>query len=97
MDKVTHNYICSLYKDCSYYKQFKRLQAENERLKEEKGGMQILIDNYIALTEKYRQALQEIRDIVRNEVETRMLFADEKSFCDFNNILAKINEVIGAE
>lgn len=40
-----------------------KLKAENERLKEEKGGMQILIDNYIALTEKYHQTLQEIKEI----------------------------------
>lgn len=39
------------------------LKAENERLKEEKGGMQILIDNYITLTEKYHQTLQEIKAI----------------------------------
>lgn len=40
------------------------LKAENERLKEENGGMQILIDNYIALTEKYHQTLQEIKDYI---------------------------------
>lgn len=39
------------------------LLETKQRLKEEKGGMQILIDNYIALTQKYHQTLQEIKAI----------------------------------
>lgn len=87
------------------------LKAENERLKEElRNNSDVLIhemglkDEYQSdyvfeklERQKYKQALQEIREIARNEVETRMLFSDKKSFCDFNNILTKINEVIGAE
>ena len=44
---------------------------------------------------KYSQALQEIKEIAKKEVETRMLFADKESFCDFNKILQKC-EVIDA-
>lgn len=80
------------------------LQAENKRLKEENGKQRIEIYKqgqlYLKAEDKaynYRQTLQEIREMARHEVETRMLFADKKSFCDFNIILAKINEVIGAE
>ena len=70
------------------------LEQENERLKEEKGGMQILIDNYIALTEKYHQTLQEIRDIAEKMYNTN----DEDTERDLHiELQAKINEVIGAE
>lgn len=86
-----------------------KARAENERLKKQYncyacdscGGKEDYInmkrhtENAIKTVHKYRQALQEIRDIVREETETRMLFADEKSFCDFCKIQAKINEVIG--
>ena len=41
---------------------------------------------------KLKQTLTEIKEIVEEEVHTRMLFADEKSFCDFNKILQKISE-----
>lgn len=74
--------------------EYEKLQQENERLKEEKGGMQILIDNYIALTEKYRQALQEIREIAEKMYNTN----DEDTERDLHiELQAKINEVIGAE
>lgn len=66
-----------------------------KRLKEEKGGMQILIDNYIALTEKYSQALQEIREIVSKIIDSYI-----RPYGDFDQlktILTKINEVIGVE
>jgi hypothetical protein len=53
-------------------KEAEKLKAENARLKEEKGGMQILIDNYIAHTEKYQQTLQEIKEIA----EKPKLFKD---------------------
>lgn len=81
------------------------LQAENERLKEEINKLGKKHEDYCNTMywqmkeqmDKYRQALQEIKEIAKNEVETRMLFSDEKSFCDFNDILTKINEVIGVE
>ena len=75
---------CKGNKDC-IYKQLKRL-------KEEKGGMQILIDNYIALTEKYHQALQEIRDILAERIEWTGIPNNAEI-----DIIDKINEVIGAE
>lgn len=42
--------------------------------------------------EELKQTLTEIKDIAEEEVHTRMLFADKKSFCDFNKILQKISE-----
>lgn len=72
-----------------------KLKAENERLKEEKGGMQILIDNYIALTEKYRQALQEIQKIADTEIDK--MVKDDTFINVFGAIRNKIDEVIGAE
>lgn len=46
------------------------LLETKQRLKEEKGGMQILIDNYIALTQKYHQTLQEIKAIAEEIADT---------------------------
>ena len=84
--------------------EFFAIKKENERLKEEINKLGKKHEDYCNIMywqmkeqmDKYRQTLKEIREIARNEVETRMLFADKKSFCDFNIILAKINEV-GAE
>lgn len=42
--------------------------------------------------EELKQTLVEIKEIAEKEVNTRMLFADKESFCDFNKILQKINE-----
>ena len=42
--------------------------------------------------EELKQTLTEIKEIAEEEVHTRMLFADKKSFCDFNKILQKISE-----
>lgn len=42
--------------------------------------------------EELKQTLAEIKEIAEKEVNTRMLFADKESFCDFNKILQKINE-----
>ena len=84
--------------------QIEQLQAENKELESSLISQTSIIftlekssNDLSQGINKLYQALQEIKEIARNEVETRMLFSDEKSFCDFNNILAKINEVIGAE
>lgn len=47
-----------------YYKQLKRLQAENERLKEINLQLQT-IDMEIDRNNKYRKSLEEIRDITK--------------------------------
>ena len=65
------------------------LYKQLQRLKEENGGMQILIDNYIRLTNKYSQALQEIREYC----EEQNLKADYTA-CE---VIRRIDEVIGAE
>lgn len=76
---------CEMWKTC-YYKQL-------QRLKEEKDGMQILINGYIELTEKYKQALQDIRKICKNSHTS----ASEDFYRTADKIQDKINEVIGAE
>ena len=43
---------------------------------------------------KLKQTLAEIKEIAKKEVHTRMLFADNESFCDFSKILQKISEVV---
>ena len=43
------------------------------------------------------QTLIEIKEIAEKEVNTRMLFADKESFCDFNKILQKVSEAIQDE
>ena len=67
------------------------LKAENDRLKEGKGGMQILIDNYIALTEKYHQTLQEIKEIA----ERAFAVCDDE--CGNANKFKEIIELTKAE
>lgn len=39
-----------------------------KHLEQEKDGMQIVIDNYIEHSTKYKQALEEIREIVSDEI-----------------------------
>lgn len=78
-----------------------KLQAENEQLKKLKfksDGIELLQDANLNLHNanvKYRQALQEIREIVSKIIDSYI-----RPYGDFNQlktILAKINEVIGAE
>ncbi len=101
--------ICTLCEDNQncYYKQLKRKEKECEELKKQyncyacgncKGK-----EDYINLEkhhkglrkqfDKYYRALQEIEKICKEETETRMLFADKQSFCDFNKIQQIISEV----
>jgi len=77
------------YKDVNedFKTAWEELKAENERLKEEKGGMQILIDNYIALTEKYHQTLQEIKAIAEDAMAKQQEYKK-----DFEQILDLITK-----
>lgn len=100
----------------------KKLKAENERLKEENkelkklkfksDGIELLQDANLNLHNanvKYRQALQEIRDIILSpeiiDEETKKLHTSEEldnivrwhREDKLSKIQAKINEVIGAE
>lgn len=71
------------------------LKAENERLKEEKDGMQILIDNYITLTEKYQQTLQEIKGVVTALYMNNWLQMNEtarKSIQHLQDLITKAEE-----
>lgn len=86
-----------------YYKQLKRKEKECEELKKQLEAMnQMHIEKMTIIDTRtdaqkrcyeYEQALQEIKEICKEETETRMLFADKQSFCDFNKILQIINEV----
>ena len=47
--------------------------------------------------DQLKQTLSEIKEIAEKEVNTKMLFADKESFCDFNKILQKVSEAIQDE
>lgn len=93
-----------------------KLQAENERLKaqyncyacdscsgkEDYINMKRHTENAIKTVHKYRQALQEIRDIVSEQCQQCFVIdgftkPDDCGTCDYKRIIAKINEVIGEE
>ena len=71
-----------------YEQQLDQLKAENEHLSEKEEEAK----HYLEEAEKFKNCLNEIKEIAKKEVDTRMLFADEESFCDFNKILQKISE-----
>lgn len=77
----------------------KRLELENEELKKCYKNNSSLLDfeetnttKLVNKVMKLEQTLAEIKEIAEKEVNTRMLFADKESFCDFNKILQKISE-----
>ena len=77
----------------------KRLELENEELKKCYKNNSSLLDfeetnttKLVNKVMKLEQTLTEIKEIAEKEVNTRMLFADKESFCDFNKILQKISE-----
>lgn len=47
--------------------------------------------------QRYKQAIEEIKEAAEKETTTRMLFADKKSFSDFNKILDIIRKAKGEE
>ena len=60
-----HLYTCSSDENC-YFKQLKRLQEENEVLKEQ---LNIYMSQYeIKIPNKYRQALEIIREITEENI-----------------------------
>lgn len=74
--------ICNKNPDC-YYKQLKRLQAENEELKEATDN---LLQVQYALADscnKYSKALEEIREILKGNKDG-----------DIDEMINKINEVL---
>jgi septation ring formation regulator EzrA len=94
--------VCVKNKECEY-KQLKRLEQENERLKEEitklsdpRYQISKVNEGYYNRMNTYKQALQEIRDITGSIIGNA-----NATYTDFYNklsdILDKINEVIGAE
>ena len=74
-------------------KELKRLQEENEKLKEEKDGMQIVISNYIEHTTKYRQALEEIRKEYANSIFYQCDKTEEECPCHKCIILGQLDRV----
>ena len=88
---------CSIKKDC-YYKQLKRLEQENKKLKEEiqfhnkensnllaeKNATQIAYDEIREVRERYRSALEEIKAMINHPDHRGLL----------NKIEDRINEVL---
>ena len=81
--------FCEYEKDC-YYKQLQRLKQENEKLKKE--NAELLTVSCLLEDNKYRKALEEIREIAEDIVENDVY---ENSDAKAEKILDKINEVIG--
>jgi predicted RNase H-like nuclease (RuvC/YqgF family) len=94
--------ICKQHPNC-YYKQLKRLEQKNKKLKEEiqfhdkensnllakRNAAQIGYDEIREVRERYRSALEEIREIVTSA------FAKQRPYKeDFAEIETKINEVL---
>lgn len=100
-NKDNEPYCCEVWdNECEaqncYFKQFKCLQKENEKLKEQ---LNIYMSQYeIKIPNKYRQALEEIRK------EANRLLFEENPIYGYNNsnyfeilakyVLAKTNEAL---
>ena len=91
MKEIIEGIDCSWYKDCIYYKQCELLKQENEELKARVKILNRMTGIFSArLAEKYRQALEEIREIVSGNYE--ILDPQAKK-----EIQTKINEVLNTE
>lgn len=90
-----HNCTDKECRDC-YYKNWQRKEQELKQYKRSKQASYEAIQtkcNELELkNRRLKQTLNEIKEIAEKEVHTRMLFADKKSFCDFDTILQKISE-----
>ncbi len=103
------NISCDLGGECKgwgncYYKQLKRLEQENERLKDELRVAQMnrmtMFEKLDIVNEKdtYKQALQEIREIIDFRFKTAYMTFGYKEYDKLIEDIDKIvNEVIGAE
>ena len=81
-----------------YYKQLKRLQAENERLKEINLQLQT-IDMEIDRNNKYHKALEEIREIMQENCNQcfeidNFTKPDDCGICEWARVLKVISEVL---
>lgn len=110
-DKCHYNGIeiiqnCKGNKGC-IYKQLKRLQAENEKLKEEIYGLEQELLGYnkgVMAAENilYKQCLKEIKEYIgtcchrfsKNHKDLCFGCEYDKEVCDYSIILDKINEVM---
>ena len=87
---------CSIKKNC-YYKQLKRLEAENEKLKKEVENLNFYINEYkivweIEKKEKYKQAFEDIKKLAELEV---IIFDGKALFpTNIQRIIDIINEVL---
>ena len=82
---------CTNEKDC-YYKQLQRLKQENETLREQ---LEIYREQYLIVGnpyEKYKQALEEIREIASNALD--IIVENDELLCYVGDIYNKINEVL---
>lgn len=93
---------CNGYDIC-YFKQLKCLKKKNEQLKKEfKDTTDGLFKIQYALADsckKYEQALQEVREIAREQLQdvSDRCINTTPMYIVHKHIIAKINEVIGAE
>lgn len=95
--------LCENNPNC-YYKQLKRLEQENEKLKEENESLKevkdFMSDNLdIALKDKfkYKSALEEIREILRDNIKLRTKGLEVEIHPEHTflmEIYNKINEVL---
>ena len=96
---ITKHNLCKDNPDC-YFKQLKRLQEENEKLKENQCCPEtceyiateiIRYTNVCEVNSKYKQALEKIRDIVK-PIKDNTCFGMSCGAVDW--ILNEINEVL---
>jgi predicted RNase H-like nuclease (RuvC/YqgF family) len=81
--------LCEQNPDC-YFKQLKRLQEENEELKKRCEELDKMTGIFSArLAKKYKQALEEIRDIAKYSI-----MHNSNLNSNYQIILQKINEVL---
>ena len=101
LDKSNKWQIAERQEKNKYRSALEEIREKYLKLKEQNGSNIVQsntvneqLDQFKVENDKLEQALIEIKEIAEEEVHNRMLFADKKSFCDFNKILQKINEVI---
>lgn len=81
------------YDITDYLKDDKELQkAVIEELLNENAKLNAIIDSYQPRLQRYKDILQEIREIAEEQINTRMLLADKKSFHKFHGIYVLITK-----
>jgi len=104
-NKDNEPYCCEVWdNECEaqncYFKQLKRLQKENEKLKEKIKSEKYIKENALQEATKYsmkcgefRQALKNIRTYINQECENKQC-PQTCANCFMGNVLIKVNEVL---